>query len=128
MFDEHDLVMTPTTAAPPPPAEISRGAGALRSFNDGSPYVCYTPTWNYVGQPAASIPAGFDTDGLPTAVQLAGPPDSDTTIVSLAAQLEAARPWRDQRPELTQVRDRSRRPLRSGRLAQPTSQQQGALT
>ena len=100
VFDEHDLVLTPTTAAPPPPAEISNGAGAFRSFNDGTRYVCYTPTWNYVGQPAASIPTGFDDDGLPTAVQLAGPPNSDTAIVSLAAQLEVARPWRDQRPEL----------------------------
>ena len=85
--------MTPTTAAPPPPAEISRGAGALRSFNQGSPYVCYTPPWNYVGQPAASIPAGYDGDGLPMAIQLAGPPHSETTIISIAAQLEAAREW-----------------------------------
>ena len=100
VFNEHDLVLTPTTAAPPPRAEISSGAGAFRSFNDGSPYVCYTPAWNYVGQPAASIPAGFDRNGLPTAVQLAGPPNSDPTIVSLAAQLEAARPWHAQRPAL----------------------------
>jgi amidase len=98
VFDEHDVVMTPTTAAPPPPAEISRDTGAFRSFNHGSPYVCYTPTWNHVGQPAASIPAGFDADGLPMAVQLAGPPNSETTIISLAAQIEAARPWRERRP------------------------------
>jgi amidase len=100
VFDEHELVMTPTTAAPPPPAEISREAGALRSFNQGSPYVCYTPTWNYVGQPAASIPTGFDSYGLPMAIQLGGPPNSETTIISLAAQIEAARPWRQQRPAL----------------------------
>jgi amidase len=98
VFETHDLVLTPTTAAPPPPAEISRGAGALRTFNDGSPYVCYTPPWNYLGQPAASVPAGFDGDGLPMAVQLAGPPDSEATIVSLAAQIEAARPWAHRRP------------------------------
>ena len=100
VFDEHDLVMTPTTAAPPPPATISSGSGAFRTFNEGSPFVCYTPVWNYVGQPAASIPAGFDQDGLPMAVQLAGPPETETTIVSLAAQLEAARPWHERRPEL----------------------------
>jgi amidase len=98
VFDEYDLVMTPVTAARPPSAEISRTTGALRTFNQGSPYVCYTPTWNYVGQPAASIPAGFDADGLPRAIQLAGPPNSETTIVSLAAQIEAASPWRRQRP------------------------------
>ena len=90
--------MTPVTAAPPPGAEISSTARALRTFNQGSPYVCYTPTWNYVGQPAASIPAGFDGDGLPRAIQLAGPPNSETTIVSLAAQIETLAPWRRERP------------------------------
>lgn len=100
VFDDHDLVMTPTTAAPPPAAEISRSAGALRAFNQSSPYVCYTPTWNYVGQPAASVPAGFDNEGLPMAIQLAGPPHSETTIISLAAQLESARPFRQRRPML----------------------------
>jgi amidase len=98
VFGQYDLVMTPVTAAPPPVAEASRGAGALRTFNQGSPYVCYTPTWNYVGQPAASIPAGLDDDGLPRAIQLAGPPNSEKTIVSLAAQIEAANPWHQQRP------------------------------
>jgi amidase len=98
VFDEYDLVMTPVTAAAPPSAEVSSATGALRTFNHGSPYVCYTPTWNYVGQPAASIPAGFDADGLPRAIQLAGPPDSEATIVSLAAQIEAATTWRQRRP------------------------------
>ncbi len=98
MFDKYDLVMTPVTAAPPPSAEISRTSGALRTFNQASPYVCYTPTWNYVGQPAASVPAGFDDDGLPRAIQLAGPPNSETTIVSLAAQIEAAASWSRERP------------------------------
>jgi amidase len=100
VFDRYDLVMTPVTAAQPPSAEISGGVGALRTFNQSSPYVCYTPTWNYVGQPAASIPAGFDGDGLPRAIQLAGPPNSETTIVSLAAQIEAASPWRQHRPAI----------------------------
>ncbi len=100
VFDTHDLVMTPTTAAPAPDAEISLGASAFRTFNQGSPYVCYTPTWNYVGQPAASIPAGVDDDGLPLAIQLAGPANSEATILALSAQLEQARPWAHRRPSL----------------------------
>ncbi|MGZ4187922.1 MAG: amidase [Solirubrobacteraceae bacterium] len=100
VFDEYDLVMTPVTAAPPPSAEISQTAGAFRTFNQGSPYVCYTPTWNYVGQPAASVPAGFDHDGLPRAIQLAGPANSEATIVSLAAELEAATSGSRPRPTL----------------------------
>jgi len=98
VFEQFDLVLTPATAAPPPAAEISRDAGVLRTFNHGSPFVCYTPTWNYLGQPAATIPAGFDPDGLPRAVQLGGPAHSETTIVSLAAQIEAAAGWGRERP------------------------------
>jgi amidase len=98
VFDDHDLVLTPTTAAPPPPADVSAGAGAFRTFNQASRWVCYTPTWNYVGQPAASIPAGFDDSGLPLAVQLAAPPNAERTIISLAAQLEKARPWTTEVP------------------------------
>jgi amidase len=98
VFDAYDLVMTPVTAAPPPIAEISQSTGALRTFDQGSPYVCYTPTWNYVGQPAASVPAGLDDEGLPRAIQLAGPPNSEARIVSLAAQIEAAGPRERERP------------------------------
>jgi amidase len=100
VFQDSDLVMTPTTAAPPPAADISEGAGAFRTFNQGSPYVCYTPTWNYVGQPAASVPAGFDDDGLPLAIQLAAPANGEARILALAAQIESARPWAQHRPRL----------------------------
>ena len=43
------------------------------------------------GNPAASVPAGIATDGLPLAVQLVG--RDEPTLLSLAAQLERARPW-----------------------------------
>jgi amidase len=103
VFERHDLVLTPTTAAPPPPANVHKGAGAVRAFNQGSPYHCYTPTWNYVGQPAAWIPAGFDSDGVPMAIQLAGPRHSEATILSLAAQIDSARPWAQRRPAHTTI-------------------------
>ena len=50
------------------------------------------------GQPAASVPAGFSSDGLPLAVQLVGRPYDEVTLISLAAQVEAARPWAYHRP------------------------------
>jgi amidase len=39
-------------------------------------------------------------DGLPTSVQIVGPPLGDGLVLSLAAQLEAARPWANRQPEL----------------------------
>ena len=52
------------------------------------------------GQPAISLPLFHGDDGLPLAVQLAGRPADEATLLSLGAQLEAARPWADRRPEL----------------------------
>lgn len=100
IFDDHDVVMTPVTAAPPPLAARVGGRGALRSFLGSTAYVCYTAVWNLTGQPAASVPAGFDADGLPRAVQLVARPHDEATLLVLAAQLEAARPWAQDRPPL----------------------------
>jgi amidase len=54
--------------------------------------------WNSTGQPAASVPAGRSASGLPLAVQLVGAPHAERTLLSLAAQIEAARPWTADRP------------------------------
>ncbi len=48
---------------------------------------------NLAGNPAASVPAGIGADGLPLAIQLVGRTVGAPTLLSLAAQLEAARPW-----------------------------------
>jgi amidase len=98
IFDDHDVLLTPVTARQPERAQTSSGMGAVRTFNASGPYVTYTAIWNYLGQPAAALPAGFDDEGLPTAVQIAAPLDGETTLLSLAAQLEQARPWADRRP------------------------------
>jgi len=98
IFADHDVLLTPVTAAPPEPAERWRDKGALRTFKGSGPYVTYTAIWNYLGQPAAAVPAGFDEDGLPMAVQIVAPTNGETTLLSLAAQLEQARPWADRTP------------------------------
>ena len=98
IFVDHDVLLTPVTAAQPQAVGRWRDKGAVRTFNGGGPFVTYTAIWNYLGQPAAAVPAGFDEDGLPTAVQIAAGINGETTLLSLAAQLEQARPWADRRP------------------------------
>jgi len=100
IFDEHDVLMTPVTAAAALPIGRYDGAGALRTFLGGTDFVSYTAVWNFTGQPAASVPAGFDADGMPTAVQLVARPNDEATLFALAAQLEQARPWAHRRPAL----------------------------
>jgi amidase len=62
--------------------------------------VPYCAPWNVTGQPAASVPAGFAADGLPRSVQLVGHPNDEATLISLAAQIEAERPWTHSLPPL----------------------------
>ena len=66
----------------------------------GLGWVPLTILWNITGQPAASVPAGFSADGLPLAVQIVGRPGDERTVLGLAAELEAERPWTDRRPPL----------------------------
>ncbi len=98
VFDSHDVLLTPTIARRPPQVGVLDGLGTVRAALVSQPMVAYTALWNVTGNPAASVPAGFAADGLPLAVQLVARPDDEATILNLAAQLEAARPWADARP------------------------------
>lgn len=100
VFAAHDVLLTPATAGLPLPVGRYEGRGALWTFNGVARYTPYTPVWNVTGQPAASVPAGFTPEGVPLAVQLVGRPHDEATLLSLSAQLEAARPWADRRPPL----------------------------
>jgi amidase len=95
---DHDLLLTPVTPATAPRIGAREGRGWLRTSVEASATVPYVACWNLTGQPACSVPAGFDDDGLPRAVQLVGKPNDEATLVALAAQLEAERPWTQDRP------------------------------
>ncbi len=49
-------------------------------------------------QPAVSVPLHWTADGLPVGTMLVGRPADEATLVSLAAQLEEARPWAHRHP------------------------------
>jgi amidase len=100
LFRDHDLLITPTTARMPVEVGHWRGQGALRTINGMSNVYPYGAAWNYTGQPAAAIPAGFSEGGLPRSVMVIARPNDEPTLLSLAAQLEAERRWADRRPNL----------------------------
>jgi amidase len=99
-FEQVDALIMPTVAQPAEPVGASQPRGAVRTFYRGGPYVAYTAQWNYTGQPAAAIPAGFDDDGMPLSVQIVVRPGEDAALVSLAAQLERATGTTRRRPPL----------------------------
>jgi amidase len=100
LWRDHDVLLTPATAQLPVEIGHWRGKGALRTINGMSNVYPYAAAWNYTGQPAATIPAGFTDSGLPRSVMLIARPNDEATLVSLGAQLEAERPWADRTPDV----------------------------
>jgi amidase len=98
LFDDHDVLLTPVLSRPAVRAGVMEGRGATVTYLWETGWAPFEVLWNSTGQPAASVPAGFTDDGLPLAVQLVGRPHDEDTLLSLAAQIEAARPWAERRP------------------------------
>jgi amidase len=95
VFTEHDLLLCPTTATPPPelghlgpevPFET-----ALERVRDA---FCFTPIQNATGDPAISLPLGLSGDGLPIGVQVVAPHGGEARLLGLAYELEAAGAFR----------------------------------
>jgi amidase len=98
VLEQHDVLLTPATASPPPRIGQLQGRGAIWTLNAVAGMVPYNGVWNVTGQPAAAVPAGFGSDALPRAVQIVGRPNDEATLLSLATQIEAERPWAQMRP------------------------------
>lgn len=90
--DAVDVLLTPTLAQRPPEVGVVRG-GTVHMALASLPMIDFCALWNVTGHPAAAVPAGTAADGLPHSVQLVGRRHDETTLLSLAAQLERARPW-----------------------------------
>ncbi|MGW7612931.1 amidase [Streptomyces sp. NPDC054766] len=105
LFDTYDVLLAPTTAAPPPRIGAMLGLsgfGTDRAMIAACPYAW---PWNILGWPGVNVPAGFVGEGLPVGAQLLGPADSEPLLVSLASQLEADRRWHEQWPSYEAAAD-----------------------
>jgi amidase len=98
IFEHADVVLLPGPSGPPFAVGELHGRGALRTLNSAAAKVPWYAALNATGQPAASVPAGFDGAGLPLAVQFVSRPGDEATLLSLAAQIEREQQWADRRP------------------------------
>ncbi len=97
---DYDAILTPTLGMRPVRiGEIhGRGPDPLDHFERSGHFTPYTAIVNVTGQPAISVPLYEGADGLPTGVQLIGPPAGEDVLLGLAAQLERALSWADRVP------------------------------
>ena len=101
IFDHCDVLVMPVMGGTAIPVRRWQGRGALHTVLGMSRFYPFCIPWNHLGNPAMSVPMGIADDGLPTAVQIVGRPGDEATMFSLAAQIEAARPWADKRPPIS---------------------------
>lgn len=102
IFEGVDLIITPTTptvafeAEGPFPVEID-GVAVRHPLLT----VCFTFPFNLTGHPAVTVPAGFDSSGLPVGLQIVGPRLSEPRLLALAKLFEVAVPWPKIAPDYT---------------------------
>ncbi len=101
MFDDFDVLITPGTATGPSRIGQYQHRGGVSTLSLVSARVPFNAIFNATGQPAASVPWFLDGEVLPVSVQLVGRPSDEATLLSLSAQIEAARPWADRRPPVS---------------------------
>ncbi|HEX2942822.1 MAG TPA: amidase family protein, partial [Rhodopila sp.] len=88
-MQHYDLLLTPTLAAPPFPVHMQGPEIIDGRMVRSADWLCFTFPMNMTGQPAASVPAGFTTDGLPVGLQIVGRHLADASVISAAAAVEA---------------------------------------
>ena len=72
---------------------LSADAGFPEMFERLQRYVAFTPLHNASGAPGISVPGGLTREGLPIGVHLSAKLGQDRTLLELAYELEAARPF-----------------------------------
>jgi aspartyl-tRNA(Asn)/glutamyl-tRNA(Gln) amidotransferase subunit A len=100
-FKRFDLLLTPTNATTA--FEIDKIPSKIGGKAVGDPrwgFIPFTYVFNLTGNPAASIPCGFDSDGMPIGLQIVGRMRDEASVISASAVFESLQPWADKRPQL----------------------------
>ena len=96
--DGPDILLSATLAEPP--AKVGRFSHATEDYvayrtgpNGIFAYSPFCAVFNASGQPAASLPLGWSSEGLPIGIHLAAAFGQDEALIALCAEVERAAPW-----------------------------------
>ena len=97
-MEDYDLVLTPTL-----PVTAFKAGDDFPTEINGQPmsylsWTAFTYPINVTGQPAATVPCGFDSNGLPIGLQIIGRWRDDVTVLRASAAFEELAPWADKQP------------------------------
>ncbi|MFY9809485.1 MAG: amidase [Pseudonocardiaceae bacterium] len=96
--ERYDLLLTPTVPITPFVAgeDVPIGWDSPR-WTSWTPF---TYPFNMTQQPAASVPCGWTSAGLPIGLQVVGPRHADDRVLAACAAYEQVEPWAYRRPAL----------------------------
>jgi aspartyl-tRNA(Asn)/glutamyl-tRNA(Gln) amidotransferase subunit A len=96
VFDEVDILVTPTAPGLPEPisgAQLAEANSAEASTRNTAPF-------NLYGIPTISLPCGFSASGLPIGLQLSSAHLHEVPLLALAARWQQETDWHQRRPPL----------------------------
>ncbi|MCE2854850.1 MAG: amidase [Ilumatobacteraceae bacterium] len=93
-FTGVDVLLTPTLSRQVPPLGLLDTMNMASIATHAGAYSALTSPYNITGQPAMSLPLGFDSNGLPVGVQVVAAFGREDVLIRLASQIEVVAPWR----------------------------------
>ena len=99
-FDKFDLLLSPTMGTTAFSTEqYPETVGRREPYPIPAwGFLPYTHPINTIGFTAASVPCGFDSDGMPIGLHIIGKPGDEETVLAASRAFEEARPWAHLRP------------------------------
>ena len=103
LFTRYDVLVSPTTSRTALPVGFDAAndeveVDGVKCGITRQGWTSYQYPFNLTGHPAVSLPSGFGTDGLPTAVQVIGKWGAEADVLRVGSLLEQVRPWAQHRP------------------------------
>jgi amidase/aspartyl-tRNA(Asn)/glutamyl-tRNA(Gln) amidotransferase subunit A len=105
VFDHYDAILSPVSLCLPVKNASQRGKTLGPTSINGVPVdpTCgFATTYlvNFIGYPAASVPAGLSKEGLPIGMHIIAPKYKDGLVLAIADKIEQLLPWRNLYPKL----------------------------
>ena len=101
LFEDYDLLLSPTMAVPAFPVGQFPERIAGTKVDPFWGYTPFTYPVNMAGHPAASVPCGFTSDGLSVGLHIVGRWGDEETVIAASAASERSRPWAHMRPPVS---------------------------
>ncbi|MCT6589434.1 amidase [Pantoea dispersa] len=97
-MQRYDLLLSPTLPVPPFALHMQGPEVIDGRMVRSDHWLSFCFPFNFTGQPAASVPAGFTASGLPIGMQIVGRHLDDGLVLAASAAFERIQPWNHHYP------------------------------